>query len=686
MSGPWDDYPPLATQSGPWEDYAAPPSGNALSGAARALETNLPFADRAVAGLKTILPQGYGGTGQDYAANFAAERAKNAQFEQQNPATSAIGGVAASAPLLAFGGPAFGLGGMAGEMASSAAPFALASALQGASSSPDLTNLPETGERAGIGGAVGGVVGAAAPAVASGIGKAISPFIVSPERQALVEALRQAGINPTAGQVTGSKSLQKLEAAASDIPLRLGGGDAEVSREANSRAFTAALMEKAGALPGQIATPENLNAVHEALGNQFSALGARNSIAIDPQLRADIDKVVSGYHDVTGTPAPGVAKMAKGFFNPSKSAIQEEIPFEIARPPRVAEPTPMLDVMRNYGLQDEGGDLASMGFANKNGIAAKGSFKVIDKAGIPMDEGLRIAQELGYMEPHETVADFINKLGDHPTYSRADQGAVAARADRHAYDFGSPSGELGNEANYIPPGESDMFPGDRLSAEPASISGVKYNNVRSQLGKQAQALRFSDPAQAQAYRGMQAALDDAMERSIAANNPGDVGAFQDVRAKYGNLASIEKAAGSAGADAAQGIISPAQMRTALASGNNRRAYARGIGDMAPLTNAGNAILTNFPQSGTAPRILAAHLLGAGVGGGVGYHEGGLPGALAGIAVPAVAARALMSRPIQSILANQLMRGPAAVSGVNRGAIAAALAARQQLQQRENTGQ
>jgi hypothetical protein len=577
----------------------------ALKGASRALEANLPFVDRAVAATKS----------GDYATNLAAERNKNEQFVNQNPWTSALGGITASAPLATVGGPTFGLGGLGGRVASAAVPWGVAGAVQGASSSPDLTDLPETAKDSAIGGASGAALGAAVPLAAAGVGKAISPFAVNSERQALVDALRQAGVNPTAGQVTGNKTLSKLEAAAGDIPF--GGGGAEVPREANSRAFTAALMEKAGAQPGEIATPENLSALHETLGNQFDELGARNSITIDPQLRTEIGKAVSDYHDVTGTPAPGVAKTADGL--------------------------------------------------------------------------------------------------------------------------------IGDEAE---------------------ISGEKYNNVRSQFGKQAQALRFSDPAQAQAYRDMQGALDDAMERSIAAKaqpsqapaapagelvsgkqgpglvvarrmpdgsvkygesggfhadladehdrpldadlgfaQPGgpfmsrqeagnfaqratadDIGAFQDVRAKYKNLAAIEQAAGSAGSDPARGIVSPAQMRTVLASGNNRRAYARGIGDMAPLTNAGNAVLTNFPQSGTAPRILAAHLLGAGVGGGVGYHEGGLAGALAGVAAPAIGARALMSRPIQSLLANQLMRGPGASKVTSQAALAAALGARQQLPPQRNTGQ
>jgi hypothetical protein len=81
----------------------------ALPGAARALENNLPFADRAVAGLQSVLPQGYGGTGQDYATNLTSERAKNQQFAEQNPGTNLVGGITAPAPLMTI--PGLGAGG-----------------------------------------------------------------------------------------------------------------------------------------------------------------------------------------------------------------------------------------------------------------------------------------------------------------------------------------------------------------------------------------------------------------------------------------------------------------------------------------------------------------------------------------------------------------------------------------------
>jgi hypothetical protein len=61
--------------------YNAAPS---LKGAARALENNLPFAPEAV-GLQSILPQGYGGTGQGYEANRAAQYSQNRPVPGREP-------------------------------------------------------------------------------------------------------------------------------------------------------------------------------------------------------------------------------------------------------------------------------------------------------------------------------------------------------------------------------------------------------------------------------------------------------------------------------------------------------------------------------------------------------------------------------------------------------------------------
>ena len=187
------------------------------------------------------------------------------------------------------------------------------------------------------------------------------------------------------------------------------------------------------------------------------------------------------------------------------------------------------------------------------------------------------------------------------------------------------------------------------------LSGVQYQNLRSRLS--AAARGSNDPQLSHALSDMTEHLDDAMERSIAASNPHDAGAFADARRQYRNMLVVERAATGAGEAANQGFISPAQLSGAAKAVIGRRAYARGQGDFADLARAGESIMKPLPQSGTAPRENILHLLQlAGLLGG--EHVGGIPGALgaavAGIAVPAGAARALMSRPVQGYIANQAL--------------------------------
>lgn len=185
-----------------------------------------------------------------------------------------------------------------------------------------------------------------------------------------------------------------------------------------------------------------------------------------------------------------------------------------------------------------------------------------------------------------------------------------------------------------------------------TISGGQYQTLRSDLSRAARG--STDPQRSQALREVIEHLDDALERSSGAHT---ADAFRDWRQQYRNLLVIERAATSAGGEqAGQGFISPAQLGTATRGVMGRRAYARGHDEFSGLARAGQAILTPLPQSGTAPREnIMHHLQLAGLLGGAGFLAGEAPGAAAGaaagIATPAIAARALMSSPVQNYLSN-----------------------------------
>ncbi len=180
----------------------------------------------------------------------------------------------------------------------------------------------------------------------------------------------------------------------------------------------------------------------------------------------------------------------------------------------------------------------------------------------------------------------------------------------------------------------------------SNITGQQFNALSSRLARQARGAA-ADPQLSGALRDIRESLHDAMERSInRSGNMADVAAWRTARDQYRNLLVLEKAATGPGAATAEGLISPSQLRTATV-GQNRRAYARGQGDLADLARAGEAIMKPLPQSGTGPRVFMQTL-----GGLAGHTAGGLAGALPGMLAPGMAGRALMSRPVQGYLGNQ----------------------------------
>jgi len=168
------------------------------------------------------------------------------------------------------------------------------------------------------------------------------------------------------------------------------------------------------------------------------------------------------------------------------------------------------------------------------------------------------------------------------------------------------------------------------------MPGPAYQEMRSRLSRQANSLRQTDPTLSEALRDMRNALDNAMGRSIS---PEDQTLWQNTRREYGAQKVIEKAASRAGEATAEGQITPANLRNTV-SAENRGAYARGEGQFAELARAGANVMTPLPNSGTAQRMNAFHLLNMGLM--------GIPQAVSG--------RVLMSRPVQDYLSNQLMTG------------------------------
>lgn len=160
------------------------------------------------------------------------------------------------------------------------------------------------------------------------------------------------------------------------------------------------------------------------------------------------------------------------------------------------------------------------------------------------------------------------------------------------------------------------------------MSGGEYLRIWSKLGKQ---VRSSDGDMRDVAHALREVLDDAMVASLPAETAAKL---STARTQYRDLLAIEKAAGSAGENAAFGIISPAQLRTAIKTQGGRQ-YVQGSRDLGELARAGTATMRPLPQSGTQPRMAAAMARTLGPlagGGGAGAAIGGLIGGPGGAAV------------------------------------------------------
>lgn len=163
-----------------------------------------------------------------------------------------------------------------------------------------------------------------------------------------------------------------------------------------------------------------------------------------------------------------------------------------------------------------------------------------------------------------------------------------------------------------------------------SMPGPQYQEMRSRLSRQANSLRQSDPTLSEALRDMRNALDNAMDRSIS---PADRQAWERARREYGAQKVIEKTASRAGEATAEGQLVPAALRNTV-SAENRGAYARGQGPFSELARAGAGVMAPLPNSGTAQRLNLTNV--------------------AMLPVTATIGRALMSRPAQAYLGNQVL--------------------------------
>lgn len=181
-----------------------------------------------------------------------------------------------------------------------------------------------------------------------------------------------------------------------------------------------------------------------------------------------------------------------------------------------------------------------------------------------------------------------------------------------------------------------------------TIPGQQYQGLRSELEKEASlADRTGKGREAAAMRGIKSALDQAMSRSIS---PQDAALWQKTNQEYAALKTLENAAKGAGEQNAMGYISPQRVRGETAKRTS--AYLQGKSELGNIAQAAEAVMKPLPNSGTAQRGFYQKMFTPGAGAYLGHLlAGGIPGAVAGAAAPAVAGRVLLSKPVQKYLAN-----------------------------------
>lgn len=192
--------------------------------------------------------------------------------------------------------------------------------------------------------------------------------------------------------------------------------------------------------------------------------------------------------------------------------------------------------------------------------------------------------------------------------------------------------------------------------EGQTIPAQTVSKWRSSLSK---ATTSQNAATREAAIEMLNAVDDMIAEGLrAAGRDADLARLVTARSQYRNFLAVQKAAGAAGAG--DGVLTAAQLRSAVAS-QGRAAYAQGRrGPLAELARAGRVVMDPLPNSGTAQNLSAMGVpmvtqggAGAYLGSLVGGPVGAAVGSVAGAAAPYAVRSAKMTPLGQRYLSNQL---------------------------------
>ena len=196
------------------------------------------------------------------------------------------------------------------------------------------------------------------------------------------------------------------------------------------------------------------------------------------------------------------------------------------------------------------------------------------------------------------------------------------------------------------------------------MNGASFKEVESQLLREARGYAGSADFDQRKLGAAIGELVESLKSGLARANPAQAKELNAINRGWANYARIRGAAGSTGAK--EGIFTPAQLASAVRSQDKsvgKGAFAQGRALMQDLTDPAQKVVgSNYPDSGTAGRLLNAGALASGF-----YHPA-IPAALLGGAVPytglgqRVTAALLAKRPASAkALAEALERASPAMA-------------------------
>ena len=182
-------------------------------------------------------------------------------------------------------------GGISGNIAGNAALFAPTAAIPGAGSLPGAAAIgagagalqpvgKDDSRTANM--VMGGAAGAGGQLLGRALGRAVRPVssVLRGQEDDLARAAAQEGIKLTAGQQTGSRPLQIAESVMENLPLT--SGSQLAGKEAQQRAFTAAVLKRGG-MTGDVADATTMLAQKRALGSTMEGIANANKLNFNNQ-------------------------------------------------------------------------------------------------------------------------------------------------------------------------------------------------------------------------------------------------------------------------------------------------------------------------------------------------------------------------------------------------------------------